>query len=91
MAGRALVRIVVVVWLLDLVSTVAVVIASHRCRQLYAELARLQQEENRLQVEWGQYLLEQSSWASLGRIEQLAQEKLEMYVPEIDTIVLVKP
>ncbi len=91
MTGTGLVRLALLLWVLDMVSSVAVVISSHECRQLYADLAKLQQADNRLRVEWGQYLLEQSSWASLGRIEQLAEEKLGMYVPEIDKIIMVKP
>jgi len=85
------VRLLLSLWLLVLVSAVAVVVTSHRCRLLYAELARLQQQENHLQVEWGQYLLEQSSWASLNRIEQLAHEELGMQVPEFEDMVVVKP
>ncbi len=78
-------------WLLVVASSLAVVNVSHLCRQRYAELASLQQRENRLQVAWGQYLLEQSSWASLTRIEKIAQEELGMHVPTIDEVVMVKP
>ena len=80
-----------VLWLLVMVSALAVVNVSHLCRERYSALASLQQEENRLQVAWGQYLLEQSSWASLTRIEKIAKEDLGMYVPAIDEVVMVKP
>lgn len=78
-------------WLAVMASAIGVVVTSHACRQLYAELASLQQQENQLQVEWGQYLLEQSSWASLSRIERQATEKLGMQVPETDKIIMVAP
>ncbi len=78
-------------WLLVMASALAVVQVSHLCRQRYSELASLQRQENRLQVQWGQYLLEQSSWASLTRIEAIAQDKLGMQVPETDDVVMVKP
>lgn len=80
-----------VVWLAVIVSALSVVYVSHLCRQLYNELSGLEQEANALQVEWGRYLLEQSSWASLSRIEQLAKSRLEMRVPGADEIVVVRP
>lgn len=84
-------RWLLALWLLVLVSATAVVYVSHLCRQLYAELSALQQRENRLQVEWGQYLLEQSTLASLQRVEKIASEELGMRVPEIGEVIMVEP
>ena len=81
---------VVILWVLVLVSAVSVVYVSHLCRQLYGELSLLEREKNGLQVEWGRYLLEQSSWASLSHIEQLAISRLDMRVPAPDEIVMVR-
>ena len=78
-------------WLAVVVSALLLVSVSQQCRQLYASLAMLQQDANQMQVEWGQYLLEQSSWASFSRIEQRAASELGMVVPSADSIVLVKP
>ncbi|MGD9662623.1 MAG: cell division protein FtsL [Porticoccaceae bacterium] len=80
-----------VLWLVVILSALAVVYASHRCRLLYSELAILQQTENNLQVAWGQYLLEQSSLASLSRIEKIAINELGMRVPEIKEVIMVQP
>lgn len=77
-------------WLAVLVSALAVIDTSHRCRQLYASLTELEREENALQVEWGRYLLEASSWASLNRVEAEAREKLGMRIPEIEEMVMVR-
>lgn len=79
------------VWVAVICSALAVVYVSHLCRQLYSELSGLEQEANTLQVEWGRYLLEQSSWASLSRIEQLAKSRLHMRVPGAEEIVVVRP
>jgi cell division protein FtsL len=49
----------------------------------------LREEANQLDVEWGQLLLEQSTFGLDGRIEQKAVEQLRMQVPEIDHIVMV--
>jgi Cell division protein len=43
-----------------------------------------------LQVEWGQYLLEQSVWSSHHRVESLAASELSMVVPETETIEIVR-
>ncbi|MEZ5530268.1 MAG: cell division protein FtsL [Porticoccaceae bacterium] len=77
-------------WLGVILSALSVVYVSHLCRQLYNELAKLEQQANALQVEWGRYLLEQSSWASLSRVEQLAKSQLQMRVPEPTEIVIVR-
>ncbi len=83
--------LVTLLWTAVLGSALAVVVVSHLCRQLYSELAVLEQQANEYQVEWGQYLLEQSSWASLSRIEQLAREQLGMRVPRDDELRVVQP
>lgn len=77
-------------WLLLVLSALSVIYVSHLCRQLYNELSRLEQEANALQVEWGRYLLEQSSWASLSRVEQLAKSELQMRVPKPGEVVVVR-
>lgn len=80
----------VALWAAVLATAISVVYTSHLCRQLYGELSLLEREENSLQVEWGRYLLEQSSWASLSHIEQLAVSKLGMHVPAPGEIVMVR-
>jgi cell division protein FtsL len=80
-----------VMWLAVILSALSVVYVSHLCRQLYNDLSQLEQEANAFQVEWGRYLLEQSSWASLSRIEQLAKTRLEMRVPGAEEIIVIRP
>lgn len=80
-----------VMWLAVILSALSVVYVSHLCRQLYNDLSQLEQEANAFQVEWGRYLLEQSSWASLSRIEQLAKTRLEMRVPRAEEIIVIRP
>jgi cell division protein FtsL len=84
-------RWLLVLWVAVMASALAVVYASHRCRELYTELANLQHQENSMQVAWGQYLLEQSSLASLSRIENKATAEVGMRVPEINEIIMVTP
>ncbi len=78
-------------WLAVLASALAAVLVSHDCRRRYAELAELERTEHHLQVEWGRYLLERSTWASPGRIEREARERFGLHAPALDAIVRMRP
>jgi cell division protein FtsL len=82
---------VVVLWLLVMGSALAVVASTHEVRQRVDALQTLRREAVELEVVWGQYLLEQSTWAAYGRIERLAENELAMKVPKAEQIVMVKP
>jgi len=84
-------RFVAVLWGLTLLSALAVVHVSHGCRLLTAELARLEQHENDLQVAWGQFLLEQSSLATLTLVEVKAEQELGLRAPALKDVVMVQP
>lgn len=71
------------------VSGVAIVMAKHQSRQLFAELEALKREEARLQDDWGRLQLEQSTWATHPRIEALAGQQIELVVPGEDQVVIV--
>ncbi|GGX81661.1 hypothetical protein GCM10007160_06230 [Litchfieldella qijiaojingensis] len=77
--------------LLVLASAMAVITSSHLTREQYARLQRLEREQNQLQTEWGQLLLEESAWSSPARIERLAVERLEMRVPDVDEVEVIRP
>lgn len=68
--------LLLVVW-----SAVAVVDVSHRCRVLFAALQDLQSEQWTQQERFGQLLLEESTWATYHRVEQVAGKRLGMRVP----------
>ncbi|MGD8644706.1 MAG: cell division protein FtsL [Chromatiales bacterium] len=65
-----------------MVSAVATVYAKHHSRTLFVELSRLSDERDTMNIEWGRLQLEQSTWATHGRIEQVARERLGMVLPE---------
>ncbi|MGB0450208.1 MAG: cell division protein FtsL [Porticoccaceae bacterium] len=77
-------------WVLVLTSALAVAFVSHVCRQKYDQLTALEREKNQLQVAYGKYLLEQSAWGSLQRIETMAKDSLEMHGPQPQEIMMVK-
>lgn len=70
-------------------SALAVVYSQHRSRALFVELQRLEQEQADLDTEWGRLELEQSTWATQGRIERLARQKLNMRLPDFDRAEIV--
>ena len=72
-------------------SAVAVVYARHESRTLFMELQRLQAERDRMDVEWGRLQLEQSTWATHGKVEHLARNRLHMTEPAATDIVVVRP
>ena len=74
-----------------LTSALAVVYAKHQARGLFAELQQLERTQDRLDTEWGQLQLEESTWATHGRIESLARSQLEMEIPEPDSLVILRP
>ena len=65
--------------------------AQHQARRLYSEYEREQARAQALEVEWGQLQLEQSTWATHGRVEKLAREKLGMRLPPAGQVLVVEP
>jgi cell division protein FtsL len=82
--------LVVMAFLAVLGSSIAVIYSSFETRRLVAKHQFLQKKNNSMQVEWGQLLLEQSTWGSYNRVEQLAGAKLKMRVPSPHEIVMVE-
>lgn len=70
-------------------SGMALVYTKHEARKLFVELEGLTQERDELNIEWGQLQIEQSTWATHGRVESIVRERLSMIDPSSDEIVLV--
>lgn len=87
MAARWL---VIVLWFGCVVSALMVVDVTQQVRRETDRLEGLRRESAQLQVEWGQFLLEQSTWASYARVRAEAERVLHMKVPESDQIILVE-
>ncbi|HUL12270.1 MAG TPA: cell division protein FtsL [Methylococcaceae bacterium] len=72
-------------------SALGVVYTKYRSRMLFVEVQRLEQELEAYEVEWGQLQLEQNTWAEHSRIERLARSRLEMVLPQRQSILYIKP
>lgn len=77
-------------WLAVMVSGVAVVWGKQQSRNQFVELQRLEKERDRLDTEWGQLRLEQSTWVTYGRIEKVARDDLRMVIPDTNQVHLVE-
>ena len=72
------------------VSALALVYTKHEARTLFVELERLTRERDELNIEWGQLQIEQSTWATHARIEQVATEDLELTRPGATDIYVIE-
>ena len=72
-------------------SAFAVVYAKHYNRMLFVELHDLQNERDNLNINWGRLQLEQSTWATHGRIETAARKKLDMRNIDYKEVIIVTP
>jgi cell division protein FtsL len=72
-------------------SAFSVIHAKHMTRKNFVELQILQKQRDDMDDYWGRLQLEQGAWATHGRIEDLARNKLEMVMPNSKSIVIIQP
>lgn len=85
---RALVALLIAAVFL---SALAVIDARHENRVQFAQLQQLRHQRDQINIEWGQLLLEQSTWSTHARVEQIATQKLDMEMPKHPEVVVVNP
>lgn len=81
-----MIRVSLILLTAVLISALATVSTNHRARKLVTEAEREQERMRALEVEWGQLQLEQSTWATHARIEQIARDRLGMHPPRPNQI-----
>ena len=72
-------------------SAIGVIYSKHHNRMLFVELRELEAQRDRLNVDWGRLQLEQSTWATHGRVESAARKKLGMKNIDYKEVVVVTP
>jgi len=72
------------------VSAVALVYTKHESRKLFVELEGLTHARDDLNIEWGQLQIEQSTWATHARIEQVATDDLSLVRPTSTEIFVIE-
>ena len=71
-------------------SALALIYTKHESRKLFVELETLTQERDELNIEWGQLQIEQSTWATHARIEQVASDDLSLVRPDSTEIFVIE-
>jgi len=57
---------------------------------MYRDLQQLEKNHDDLEHEYEKLLLEKSAWADYTRLNELAQDKLKMTVPETSEMVVLR-
>jgi len=82
---------VAVLWAAVLGSSLGVIYAKHEARSRFNELQQLTKARDDLDIEWAQLQLEQSTWATHGRVERVARDELRMVIPQAGDLRVVEP
>jgi cell division protein FtsL len=85
----ALMLVVALLWVATIASAMGVVATTQLVRRDVNSLETMRREASQLQVQWGQYLLEQSTWAAYGRVENAAVSELNMMAPTPEEVVMI--
>lgn len=84
-------RLNLVLFAILVACALGVVTSQHKARKLFVALQKEKDEARSLDVELGQLQLEQSTWATPSRVENIASSDLHMKVPTPDRVQLVFP
>jgi len=88
MSGKVL--LIMILLIITFVSAISVVYVKHYNRKLFVEVQQLEKQRDDMEIEWGKLQLEQNTWATHGRIERIAKEKLQMITPDAGDVIYVK-
>ena len=66
-----------------------VITSQHQSRKLFVELEAEQAAAPKLATEWTQLQLEQGTWATHKRVEEVAVKRLGMHAPDGATTIVV--
>jgi cell division protein FtsL len=72
-------------------SAIGVIYSKHQNRMLYVELRELEVKRDNLNVDWGRLQLEQSTWATHGRVENAARKRLNMRNIDYAEVIIIQP
>ena len=83
--------VVAALWVAVLGSSLGVVYAKQEARSRFNELQQLVKARDDLDIEWGQLQLEQSTWATHGRVERIAHDEIHLFIPQATDLRIVTP
>jgi cell division protein FtsL len=83
--------LVAVLWVAVLASALGVVSGKQEARNRFSDLQKLTTQRDDLDIAWGQLQIEQSTWATHGRVERVARDDLGMVTPQASELRIVQP
>lgn len=72
-----------------LISALSVVYVANTTRSLNAGIQQTFADRDKLHVQWGQLLLEKSTWIMQARVQNIAEGRLGMVVPNSQSVVVI--
>lgn len=71
-------------------SAIGVVYSKYLSRRHFVVLQELEAERERLDIEWGRLQLEESTLATHSEVEQRARDRLQMHLPDMNEVVVIR-
>ncbi|MDR3478540.1 MAG: cell division protein FtsL [Gammaproteobacteria bacterium] len=78
-----------VLFLAILTSALSMVYVTNATRSMNASYQQNLVERDHLHVQWGQLLLEKSTWMMQARVQTIAEKKLGMVIPDGKSVVII--
>jgi cell division protein FtsL len=72
-----------------LVSALGVIYIANTTRTLNANIQQSLAERQQLHIQWGQLLLEKSTWIMQARVQNIAEDQLDMVTPNNKSVVVI--
>ena len=82
-------RVNAILLVLVIACALSVITSQHQARRLFNDVENEQAAAKKLDEEWTQLQLEQSTWATHKRVESVASKQLGMRLPDPTTTVVV--
>ncbi|MZI91803.1 MULTISPECIES: cell division protein FtsL [Vibrio] len=82
-------RVPLIILVLIFASAMGVVLTTHDTRQAVSRLDRVQSERLRLDNEWRNLIIEETALAEHSRVQDIAQNQLDMKRPDADKEVVI--
>jgi len=79
-----------ILFLTVFINAVVVIYCTNQYRISLSQLEKAQQQTNMLQMEWGQLLLEQASISAPSRVQEQAEDVLNMTTPSAKQTVIFR-
>jgi len=81
--------VIMILTLSVLLSALSIIYVTHVTRILHANYQHNLLERDQLHVRRGQLLLERSAWMMQARVQQIAENKLNMVTPDHRSVVII--